>query len=171
MLKKLILIGAILSSTACSSQAQDVDPDIAHECARLWGADYHMQLFCRKQQMRAKDEIRAQNFENALRGSSSTQQAIALARKLYAKGIGELNRSIDGCYSGASTSGQYQICLVMDAYAQIRTGAKGRNGAQVTEDRQIAQATRIFGKARGEAARDSIVGEALLAVINELDLK
>ncbi|WP_028740440.1 hypothetical protein [Rhizobium leguminosarum] len=153
MLRKLILIGAILSSIACSSQAQDVDPDVAHEYARPWGADYHMQLVCRKQQMRAKDEIRTQDFENALRGSSSTQQAIASARKLYAKGIGELNRSIDGCYSGASSVAQYQICLIMDTYAQIRTGAKGRNGAQVTENRQIAQATRIFGKARGEIAR------------------
>ncbi|TBB95932.1 hypothetical protein ELH39_01025 [Rhizobium ruizarguesonis] len=168
MLKKLMLVGAILSGTACGSQARDVDPDVAHECARLWGSDYHMQLFCRKQQMQAKDEIRLQDFESALRGNSSTQQAIDSARKLYAKGIGELNRSIDGCYSGASSVPQYQICLVMDTYAQIRTGAKGRNGAQVTENRQIAQATRIFGKARGETARSSIVGEALLAVINDL---
>ncbi|EJZ22153.1 hypothetical protein RCCGEPOP_06261 [Rhizobium sp. Pop5] len=128
-----------------------------------------MQLFCRKQQMRAKDEIRLQNFETSLRGDSTTQAAILNSKKLYRNGISEFNRFIDSCYSKAADITQYKICTVMDTYAQIRTGAKGRNGAQATEDRQIAQANRIFGKTQGKAIQKSIVGEAILAVIYDLN--
>lgn len=119
--------------------------------------------------MRAKDEIRLQNFETSLRGDSTTRTAIVSAKRLYGIGVGELNRAIDGCYSTAVNYDQYQICVVMDTYAQIRTGAKGRNGAQATEDRQVAHATSIFGKTRGKTIYKALIGEAILAVNHDIN--
>ncbi|QEN84751.1 hypothetical protein FZC33_00205 [Labrys sp. KNU-23] len=95
-MKKWLLAVTLITAPAF---AQQVPPEIARDCAKKWGTDYEMQVYCRDQQMKALRQLQMQDGSKADTSGGAVNgtpfEGIFVPSDVVAKLNGTYNRDVE----------------------------------------------------------------------------